>query len=86
MIGSLRPSRAERARGTEMERPPQTKEQPFEIAIVDGINIFVREVLAKRGFIDPEKLDGITSREVLDEKYRIARELARAWAKMPMTD
>lgn len=69
-----------------MERPLQTKEQSFEIAIVDGINILVREVLAKRGFIDPERVDGIGSREVLDEKYRIARELARAWAEMPMTD
>ncbi len=66
--------------------PPQSKEQSFEIAIVDGINMFVREVLLRRGFINPETSDGIGSRDVLDEKYRIARELARAWAKMPMTD
>ena len=66
--------------------PPQSKELSFEIAIVDGINRFVREVLNERGFIKPEMVDDITSQDVLAEKYRVARELARAWAKMPMTD
>jgi hypothetical protein len=65
--------------------PPQSKELSFEIAIVDGINIFVRDVLIRRGFLRPEMIDGTGSQEVLDEKYRIARELARAWAQMPMT-
>jgi hypothetical protein len=66
--------------------PPQSKESCFEIAISDGINTFFREVLVPRGFIVPGMKDAMGSREVLDEKYRIARELARAWAKMPMTD
>lgn len=67
--------------------PPQSKELCFEIAILDAINIFCRTVLRVRGIISQEKWDGdYDSREVLDEKYRIARELARAWAKMPMTD
>jgi hypothetical protein len=67
--------------------PPQSKELCFEIAIVDAINIFCRTVLRAREIISQEKWDGdYNSQEVLDEKYRIAGEQARAWAKMPMTD
>lgn len=67
--------------------PPQSKELCFEIAIVDAINIFCRTVLWPRGIISQDKWEGdYSSQEVLNEKYRIARELARAWAKMPMTD
>ena len=65
-------------------RPP--KELCFESAIVDGINIFVRDVLLERGIISPERADEYDSDEVSAEKDRIARELARSWAKMPMTD
>ena len=68
-------------------KPPQSKELCFEIAIVDAINIFCRTVLRARGIINQEQWDGdFGSQEVLNEKYRIARELAQAWAKMPMTD
>jgi hypothetical protein len=66
--------------------PPQSKELSFEIAIVDGINIFVRTVLAAKGLLPPEAFDQLGSREILDLKYQIARDLARDWAKMPMTD
>jgi hypothetical protein len=34
-----------------------TKEIAFETAIVDGINIFVRTVLAAKGLISPEEFD-----------------------------
>ncbi len=67
--------------------PPQSKEVCFEIAIVDAINMFCREVLRPRGIISQEQWDGdYGSQEVRDEKYVIARKLARTWAKMPMTD
>lgn len=66
---------------------PQSKELCFEIAIVDALNIFCRTVLRARGIISQEKWEGeFGSQEVLNEKYRIARESARVWAKMPMTD
>ena len=62
----------------------QAKSVAFEIAIVDGINIFVRTVLGAKGIIAPERLDAIGSEEVLKLKYEIARGLARQWSKMPI--
>lgn len=64
----------------------QTKSQSFEVAIVDGINRFVREVLLENGFIHADKADDIASEEILNQKYQIARTLAAQWAKMPMRD
>lgn len=63
-----------------------TKEQAFETAIVDGINIFVREALNARGFLNPAKADDIGLGEILELKYRIARDLARKWSKMRLQD
>lgn len=57
-----------------------------ETAIIDGINIFVRTVLRAKGLISQEAFDEVGSREVLDLKYQIARDLARAWAKHPMQE
>jgi len=66
---------------------PPTKEQAFETAIVDGINLFVREVLKAKGFLIPETLDHHTGLpEILKLKYQIARDLAGKWAKMPLTE
>jgi len=64
----------------------QSKSQSFEIAIVDGINMFVRTVLIARGIIPAEKAEDIGSKEVIDLKYEVARSLARQWSKMPMHD
>ena len=63
-----------------------TKEIAFETAIVDGINIFVRTVLAAKGLISPEEFERVTDKEILELKYQIARELARKWAEMPLRD
>lgn len=63
-----------------------TKEQAFETAIVDGINIFVREVLKAKGFMDPAKADDVGLPEVLQLKYKIAKDLAKKWAKMKLQD
>jgi hypothetical protein len=63
-----------------------TKEIAFETAIADGINIFVRTVLAAKGLIRAEEFERITDKEILDLKYQIARELARKWAEMPLRD
>ncbi|MBM3980815.1 MAG: hypothetical protein FJ304_11120 [Planctomycetes bacterium] len=63
-----------------------TKEIAFETAIVDGINIFVRTVLAAKGVIRAEEFERITDKEILGLKYQIARELARKWAEMPLRD
>ena len=64
----------------------QSKLQSFEIAIVDGINTFVRTVLIAKGIVPADNVDEITSKEVLEQKYEIARSLAKEWAKMPMHD
>jgi len=64
----------------------QSKSLSFEIAIVDGINIFVRTVLIAKGIIPADKSDDIGLQEVLDLKYEIARNLAMQWSKMPMHD
>jgi hypothetical protein len=63
-----------------------TKEIAFETAIVDGINIFVRTVLAAKGLIHPEEFERVTDKDILELKYQIARELARQWAKMPLQE
>ncbi len=63
----------------------QFKELCFESASVDTTNSSCRTVLRARGIISQEKLEaGHDSRDVLDEKDRIGRELACAWAKAPM--
>jgi hypothetical protein len=64
----------------------QTKSQSFEIAIVDGINIFVRTVLVARGIVPPDKVDDLGLPEIIKLKYEVARSLAKDWAKMPMHD
>jgi len=58
----------------------------FEIAIVDGINIFIRTVLVPKGIIPSDKVDDIGLREIIDLKYDVARILAKQWSKMPMHD
>lgn len=64
----------------------QSKSLSFEIAIVDGINLFVRTVLIAKGIVPADKADDIGLQEVIDAKYEIARNLAKQWSKMPMRD
>jgi prophage DNA circulation protein len=66
--------------------PRWTKEQAFETAIIDGINMFVREVLNAKGYLVPEKADYIAMPPILELKYQLARDLARKWAKMSLVD
>jgi hypothetical protein len=55
----------------------------FEVAIIDGINAYVRGVLRQRGFLVSDKVDDIDRGECLEEKYKIARELASGFAALP---
>jgi hypothetical protein len=64
----------------------QSKSQSFEIAIIDGINIFIRTVLLAKGIVPADKAEEVTSKDVIDQKYDIARTLAKEWAMMPMHD
>jgi hypothetical protein len=64
----------------------QPKSQAFEIAIVDGINLFFKTVLVARGIIPPDKVDDAGLPEIIALKYEIARQLAKEWSKMPMHD
>jgi hypothetical protein len=66
--------------------PLWTKEQAFETAIIDGINMFVREVLYANGYLVPEKADHIADPSILELKYQLARDLARKWEKMTLVD
>jgi hypothetical protein len=66
--------------------PVWTKEQAFETAIIDGINMFVREVLNANGFLVPEKADYIALPPITERKYQLARDLARKWAMMSLVD
>jgi hypothetical protein len=62
------------------------KDEAFEIAIIDGINIYVREALKSKGFLDRSKEPFIACDELLDIKYRIAKELAAKWAKVQLEE
>jgi hypothetical protein len=59
-----------------------TKEETFECAIIDAINIYIRTVLVPKGYISLEKYESIGSGELLQLKYAIAKELASEWAKI----
>lgn len=47
-------------------------------AIVDGINIYVRDVLRPRGIVDQEK-EGAESKAIRGLKHDIARRLSEEW-------
>ena len=64
----------------------QSKSRSFEIAIIDGINIFVKKVLIPKGIIPAEKVNEIGRKEIIDLKYDVARTLAKQWSKMAMDD
>ena len=68
--------------GPLVPKPTMSLELSFQTAMVDAINIFVRTVLVPRGIVDPERVEDIGSKDVLQEKYRITQELAAAWARM----
>jgi hypothetical protein len=66
--------------------PLWTKKQAFETAIIDGINMFVREVLSANGYLVPEKADYIGLAPITELKYKLARKLALKWATMTLVD
>jgi len=55
--------------------------ESFEIAINDGINIYVRQILQEGGYLTEQQMDALCTQAMLQEKYRIAKSLATAWAK-----
>ena len=57
-----------------------TLAEAFEVAMIDAINVYVRDVLEPRGYLTPEGRIEIGRDECLQEKYRIAREWAAEWA------
>lgn len=59
-----------------------TLEETFVTAIVDGINIYFREALKPKGFLNPDKIGDIGCEELLELKYKIAKELGHKWAVM----
>ena len=56
------------------------KAEGFETAIIDGINMYIREALEPEGFITSRRIDADTRQNLLQMKYKIARELASKWA------
>ena len=52
----------------------------FEVAMVDAINLYVRTVLFARGHLSREGFEASCSRECIQAKYAVVRELAAKWA------
>jgi hypothetical protein len=52
-----------------------------ECAIVDGINMYLRDVLEPRGICDPEKDQDFAGSEQNALKYQIAEKVALAWVR-----
>ncbi len=61
-----------------------TIERAIEVAVNDGINIYVREALLRRGLLTSEKVDELTRPELLELKYEIARQVAHDSAAMKL--
>ena len=60
--------------------------ESFEVAINDGINIYVRDILFKGGYLTEEEMEALGTPEMLQEKYEIAKRLGAAWAKKVADD
>jgi hypothetical protein len=48
-------------------------------AIVDGINVYLREVLLAQGILDQRRLDEWTGLDLDDLKHSIASRVAASW-------
>ena len=57
---------------------PWTAPEVLEHAISDGINVFVRDVLIRRGLIDEDRYESETA-ELLKFKYAVAEKVAALW-------
>jgi hypothetical protein len=57
-----------------------TEELAFDIAINDAINIYVRDALTPRGFLNPERAPELGCQDSRSQKYRIAGTIAAKWA------
>ena len=63
-----------------MRREVKSNPEVLSNAINDGINEFVREVLAKRGLIDERRYFGPDeSKELSELRHEIARRMAEKW-------
>jgi hypothetical protein len=60
-----------------MSRIIHSNPEILEHAVSDGINIFVRDVLVPRGFVDPTTYDA--DQEILLLRDEIARNVAQSW-------
>ena len=63
-----------------MEKQRMSLASAFEVAINDAINIYIREVLHRRGLLMPGASSELGEGECLQAKYLIARHLAAEWA------
>ena len=53
--------------------------EAFETAIVDGINMFVREGLNAKGPLHLDGMERVGQQDILEVKYKIAKEIAQRW-------
>ena len=58
-----------------------TLEEAFHTAMVDAINIYVREALGRGGFLTPDYHAGVGADQLLRAKHDLARELAARWVR-----
>lgn len=54
-------------------------QETLEIMIVDGINIYMREVLREQGLLDKAALSRVSDEDLLQRKYQVARNIAAKW-------
>jgi len=59
-----------------------TLEEAFVSAVVDGINIYIREAILDKGLLNSELSGQLDLKEALDLKHEIAQEIARKWARL----
>ncbi len=57
----------------------RTNSEILHHAIVDGINVYVREVLEAQGLLDQRRLDEWTGPGLEDRKHAIADKVAARW-------
>ncbi len=60
-------------------RKIRTNPEILHDAIVDGINVYIREVLLGRGILDERRLEDWTGQELDDLKHEVATRIAGQW-------
>ena len=60
-------------------REVYSSKEVLECAIIDGINLYLRNVLQPYGIIKDEDLSKSEDAYLTDMKYKIAKEVAHSW-------